>query len=155
MMKTCIQRCRWAYLAQPATPPAASARHFRCGASAAAAQQHDEAQGGDLAATTERRRWARWMQIGRRSCVRPLTCSTLSVGFPLAAAVLQALRADSPDMLKGTNRRWRVHIAFALADGTWAAGADVVHSALHVDVHTWIRLQSVAATASHLHFNIG
>jgi hypothetical protein len=48
-----------------------------------------------------------------------------------------------------------VRIALALAQATWAAGADGVHSALHVDVHTWIRLQSVAATVSHLHFNIG
>ncbi len=58
-------------------------------------------------------------------------------------------------MLKGTHRRWRARIAFALVKATWAAGADGVHSSLHVDVHTWIRLQSVAATASHLHFIIG
>jgi hypothetical protein len=42
-----------------------------------------------------------------------------------------------------------VRIAFALAEETWEAGADGMHSALHVDVPTWIRLQSVAATASH------
>jgi hypothetical protein len=101
-----------------------------------------------VAATTERRRAARWTLPSRPFRVRLSTCSTSSIGFPLAAAVYDALRADCPDTLKGTtNRRWRARIAFALVKATWVAGADGVHSALHVDVPTWIGLQSGVAPA--------
>ncbi len=68
----------------------------------------------------------------------------------LAAAMLHALLAYSTNSFKGANCRWRVRIALALVKATWAAGADVVHSALHVDVPTWIRLQSVAAALMRL-----
>ncbi len=43
----------------------------------------------------------------------------MSIGFPLVVSVLDANRFYSPDMLKGTHRLWRVHIAFALVKATW------------------------------------
>jgi hypothetical protein len=68
----------------------------------------DEAQGGDVAATTERRRAARWTQIVRPSLEigRPSTISCppfdvlhLVEWFPLAEAALHTIRAYSRDTL--------------------------------------------------------